>query len=83
MDDARATVEAETRVRAEAERQADTPQLPADCRRHESYPAPVGSRNDVALLNADRAVTRGNDRIDRCARWHDDNFGLDGKQVTQ
>lgn len=51
---------------------SDLPPLPEDCRRHERTGVKRGDRLDVATLKGDQAVGRGNDRIDRCAAWFDD-----------
>lgn len=48
------------------------PEIPADCRRKEASGVTVGERLDVALLKAERAIQRGNARIERCAAWQDE-----------
>lgn len=47
------------------------PELPTDCRALSRAGVRVGDRLDVALLKADRALLRQNDRTLRCAEWHD------------
>lgn len=50
---------------------ADLPELPGDCRAHERAGVTAADRWDTALVKYDRAVERGNARIDRCADWYD------------
>ena len=48
------------------------PEKPADCRRKETSGVVLGDRLDVAYLKAERAIQRGNARIERCAAWDDE-----------
>ena len=45
------------------------PAKPADCEKKETSGVVVGDRLDVAYLKAERAIQRGNARIERCAAW--------------
>lgn len=48
------------------------PDLPADCREEERSGVTLSDRLDVAVLRGDQALTRANQRVRRCAGWHDD-----------
>lgn len=48
------------------------PNQPVDCRRSERSGVEDGDRLDVALLKTDRALSRANSRVQRCAAWYDD-----------
>lgn len=48
-----------------------TAALPADCRLRERSGVQAGDRLDIALVKTDRALGRANDRVARCAAWHD------------
>lgn len=47
------------------------PSLPDDCRVLSRAGVREGDRLDVALLKADRALSRQNGRTTRCADWYD------------
>lgn len=49
----------------------EIPPLPADCRRTERSGVKEGDRWDVAVVKSDAAIGRLNERIKRCAAWHD------------
>ena len=49
--------------------------LPADCRIRERSGVVAGERLDIALIRTDRALGRANDRVARCAAWHDARNG--------
>lgn len=46
------------------------PMLPIDCKRLERSGVAEGDRLDVALVKTDKALTRANGRVGRCADWH-------------
>jgi hypothetical protein len=48
------------------------PEFPADCRRREASGVVEGDRLDVALVKAERALSRQNARSGRCAGFYDD-----------
>lgn len=48
------------------------PTYPADCRITERTSVQVGDPLKVAVIKADQAVSRGNQRIARCAGWYDE-----------
>lgn len=48
-----------------------TDPLPDDCRQRERSGVRSGERLDIALVKTDRALGRANDRVGRCAAWHD------------
>ena len=48
------------------------PQQPDDCRRRERSGVVQEDRLDVALLKTDRALSRANGRVQRCAQWYED-----------
>lgn len=48
------------------------PDQPGDCKRNERSGVTDGDRLDVALLKTDRALSRANSRVQRCANWYED-----------
>ena len=48
------------------------PEQPADCKRIERAGIKDGERLDIALVKTDRALSRANNRISRCAGWYED-----------
>lgn len=46
--------------------------FPTDCRSKARSGVRVGERLDVALLRTDQALTRQNNRTQRCAEWYDE-----------
>lgn len=54
---------------------AQTTQLPSqpdDCDNMERSGVTDGDRLDVALVKTDRALSRANSRVARCAAWYED-----------
>lgn len=47
------------------------PDLPADCKVQESSGVTNQTRIDIAWLQAEAAIQRGNERIERCANLHE------------
>ncbi len=47
-------------------------EYPDDCRKSSRSGVRKGERLDVALLRTDQALTRQNNRTDRCADWYDE-----------
>lgn len=68
-----------SRVKAEAD-QVDSaivkvtklPSQPNDCKRSERSGVADGDRLDIALIKTDKALSRANRRVKRCAVWYDD-----------
>lgn len=48
------------------------PDQPGDCKRNERSGVTDGDRLDVALVKTDRALSRANGRVQRCANWYED-----------
>jgi len=57
--------------RGERNAERTLPALPEDCRFLTRAGVQEGDRLDVALLKIDRALSRQNARITRCAEWYD------------
>ncbi|MEM1375858.1 MAG: hypothetical protein AAGG69_00570 [Pseudomonadota bacterium] len=56
-------------VRAAAEAD-DIPALPNDCNKRETAGLRVGELQTVVIAKQDGALTRANDRVQRCAAWY-------------
>jgi len=67
------------RLGAVAAKQQPEPSLPSDCRRRERSGVQLEDPLDLALLKTDQALGRANDRVARCADWHDNYRGHMGR----
>ena len=68
---ARDTAEA-SQVREAIDSTTQLPVQPGDCRRNERSGVVQDDRLDVALVKTDRALSRANSRVQRCAQWYED-----------
>lgn len=68
---ARTTAEA-GQVESAIEQTTQLPPQPNDCENMERSGVTNGDRLDVALVKTDRALSRANSRVARCAAWYDD-----------
>lgn len=70
MSEAAANKTAYDNALAALNKPAKLPDVPSDCRLAESAGIKLNDRLDVAVVKYDQALTRANNRVDRCWKWY-------------